>query len=1177
MRKRVLSVLMTLCMVLTLLPVSALAAPIDTQDLIRTINSYGLNAESTGTGIVTVTGTKENATEPLKLEIPSFVQVRWEANLTGNTPNMYGLVSITSTASVDYQGGRFYMQGGCIDNAGGDALVVTSDIASPPGDISTVYVDIIIGNGTIRATREDSGAVAINLSFGADPRRDLIDSDIYVNGGVVETLAPASITELPEKYDYSAIYYPTAAGAGSISVNGGIVRTNMLNTSAIYGNVPVSVNSGMIASGRDGDGINTSGNVSVGTSDSASDTIGGIIVGDAGIYHWGTDTSVTVENGIVFGRFPIMERYDVEYSVTENGTLIKHTIAYTDDRTYDAGSSEDLEITGAPITATWSRQDGVSGIAYQKNGMSGFFAVPGVTVIGTVLSDRQLNMQINPAELTLNTGSTAQITITDNAAQENPTYTYTSSDEKVATVSNDGVVTPVGEGTATITVTAPATANYKEAAATATVKVSALPGQEVSFAKEGDQTATYGDAFENAATNATADGDQELTYDSSNKEVATVDNTGKVTILGAGETTISVTADGVDGKYAATTKSYKLTVSPKAITAAAEAVEKVFDGTTDAEVNVTFDGLVNGETTVAYEAKAVFDDPNAGTGKTVTVTITLNTPNYTLTNGTITLENGVITKAPAPVIEDWTLPVRFDDTAEKTFDLSGLMPVNAGDLEVALTEEAVGGDAIYSVREDTFVYQLAEGLTEDDVQSIEVPVTVASQNYEDVTVTMVLRITDKYVPVISVEDIITTYTGKDVADSEIKGTASVEGIWSFLANQALINVKDSGNKIVVFTPSDLDVYETVKDTVLVTISKADPDGEPSYTAITGSGHTLADAALNKGTIAIEGTIVWDDGDDTVVEANTAYGWTFTPEDTDNYKILTGTITPYVRSSGGGSGSGSSSTTRYSVTVKNSDNGDVEANVSRAAKGDTVTLTVTPDEGYVLDTLTVTAANGDKINLNRGSNGRYTFEMPASRVTVEATFVEEGGEEAAEPFVDVSAGDWFYDAVVYVYDNGLMSGTAATTFGPNVGTTRGMIATILWRLAGSPNGGANPFTDVSGSDYYAEAVAWAAGEGIVGGYGNGVFGANDPITREQMALMMYRYAQYAGYETSQRSAQLSSYADYASISDWAVEAVSWANAVGLMNGRTASTIVPTGTITRAEAATILMQFGENVQK
>lgn len=1186
MRKRVLSVLMTLCMVLTLLPVSTLAAPIDTQDLIRTINSYGLNAESTGTGIVTVTGTKENATEPLKLEIPSFVQVRWEANLTGNTPNMYGLVSITSTASVDYQGGRFYMQGGCIDNAGGDALVVTSDIASPPGDISTVYVDIIIGNGTIRATREDSGAVAINLSFGADPRRDLIDSDIYVNGGVVETLAPASITELPEKYDYSAIYYPTAAGAGSISVNGGIVRTNMLNTSAIYGNVPVSVNSGMIASGRDGDGINTSGNVSVGTSDSASDTIGGIIVGDAGIYHWGTDTSVTVENGIVFGRFPIMERYDVEYSVTENGTLIKHTIAYTDDRTYDAGSSEDLEITGAPITATWSRQDGVSGIAYQKNGMSGFFAVPGVTVIGTVLSDRQLNMQINPAELTLNTGSTAQITITDNAAQENPTYTYTSSDEKVATVSNDGVVTPVGEGTATITVTAPATANYKEGTATATVKVSALPGQEVSFVKEGDQTATYGDAFENAATNATQNGGA-ITYASSNPDVATVDSaTGAVTIVGAGETTISATAAGVEGQYAPTTASYKLTVAPKEITATASVADKTFDGTNEATVtNVAFEGVV-GDDEVEYDATAAFADPNVGTGKTVTVTITIDDPNYTLSNGTITLNNGVITQAEAPTIPDRTFSVHFSDTAEKTFDLSDLMPANAGTTTFTRGEVADNNGnvlSVYEVQEDTFVYQLSEGLTEENAgTTVTVPVTITSQNYKEATAKLMISITDKWTPEVSAEDITVTYTGNPVPDSAIKGTATVNGIlvegaWSFAEGQTPVNVKDSGNKTVVFTPTDLNVYTTAQDTVLVTISKADPDGEPSYTAITGSGHTLADAALNKGTIAIPGAIVWDDGDDTVVEANTAYGWTFTPEDADNYKILTGTITPYVRSSGGGSGSGSSSTTRYSVTVKNSDNGDVEANVSRAAKGDTVTLTVTPDEGYVLDTLTVTAANGDKINLNRGSNGRYTFEMPASRVTVKATFVEEGGEEAAEPFVDVSAGDWFYDAVVYVYDNGLMSGTAATTFGPNVGTTRGMIATILWRLAGSPNGGANPFTDVSSSDYYAEAVAWAAGEGIVGGYGNGVFGANDPITREQMALMMYRYAQYAGYETSQRSAQLSSYADYASISDWAVEAVSWANAVGLMNGRTASTIVPTGTITRAEAATILMQFGENVQK
>lgn len=779
-------------------------------------------------------------------------------------------------------------------------------------------------------------------------------------------------------------------------------------------------------------------------------------------------------------------------------------------------------------------------------------------------------------------GQTANFVFNDNAEEDTPTYTYESSNPAVAKVEN-GVVTLVGAGNATITVTAPATTNYEAATGTVTVNVSALPKQTVTFDQEGDQDAVYGDAvIENKATSAQGG---TVTYISTNPNVATVDEDGTVTIVGAGETTIQATAAAVEG-YAPTTASYKLTVAPKEITATASVADKTFDGTNEATVtNVAFEGVV-GDDVDDYTATAAFTDPNVGTGKTVTVTITIDDPNYTLSNGTITLNNGVITQAEAPTIPDRTFSVHFSDTAEKTFDLSDLMPANAGTTTFTRGEVADNNGnvlSVYEVQEDTFVYQLSEGLTEENAgTTVTVPVTITSQNYKEATAKLMISITDKWTPEVSAEDITVTYTGNPVPDSAIKGTATVNGIlvegaWSFAEGQTPVNVKDSGNKTVVFTPTDLNVYTTAQDTVLVTINKADPDGEPSYTAITGSGHTLADAALNKGTIAIPGAIVWDDGDDTVVEANTAYGWTFTPEDTDNYKILTGTITPYVRSSGGGSGSGSSSTTRYSVTVKNSDNGDVEANVSRAAKGDTVTLTVTPDEGYVLDTLTVTAANGDKINLNRGSNGRYTFEMPASRVTVEATFVEEGGEEAAEPFVDVSAGDWFYDAVVYVYDNGLMSGTAATTFGPNVGTTRGMIATILWRLAGSPNGGVNPFADVSSSDYYAEAVAWAAGEGIVGGYGNGVFGANDPITREQMALMMYRYAQYAGYETSQRSSTLTGYADYASISDWAVEAVSWANAVGLMNGRTASTIVPTGTITRAEAATILMQFGENVQK
>ena len=158
-------------------------------------------------------------------------------------------------------------------------------------------------------------------------------------------------------------------------------------------------------------------------------------------------------------------------------------------------------------------------------------------------------------------------------------------------------------------------------------------------------------------------------------------------------------------------------------------------------------------------------------------------------------------------------------------DLSLLMPDNAGELTYALSEAS--GDATYSVREDTFVYRLAEGLTEDDVQSIEVPVTITSQNYEDSTVNMIVRITDKYVPVLAPDDVVATYDGAPVEDSAITGSATVNGFdvsgeWSFVQGQNITNVKDSGLKFVTFTPADLSAYETVKDTVLVTHQQGGP-------------------------------------------------------------------------------------------------------------------------------------------------------------------------------------------------------------------------------------------------------------------------------------------------------------------------------------------------------------------
>lgn len=182
----------------------------------------------------------------------------------------------------------------------------------------------------------------------------------------------------------------------------------------------------------------------------------------------------------------------------------------------------------------------------------------------------------------------------------------------------------------------------------------------------------------------------------------------------------------------------------------------------------------------------------------------------------------------------------------------------------------------------------------------------------------------------------------------------------------------------------------------------------------------------------------------------------------------------------------------------------------------------------------------------------------------------------ESYTDVRENDWFYDAVVYVTRQGLMGGTGSGAFSPNVTTTRGMIVTILYRLDGEPAVTASSgFTDVAAGSYYEAAVTWAASMGIVDGYGNGRFGPDDTITREQLAAIMYRYAAYRGYDVGTRS-ELTRFSDCAQISSYAREAMSWAAAEGLITGKGSSILDPQGKATRAEAAAILMRFCEKLK-
>lgn len=280
------------------------------------------------------------------------------------------------------------------------------------------------------------------------------------------------------------------------------------------------------------------------------------------------------------------------------------------------------------------------------------------------------------------------------------------------------------------------------------------------------------------------------------------------------------------------------------------------------------------------------------------------------------------------------------------------------------------------------------------------------------------------------------------------------------------------------------------------------------------------------------------------------------------------------SSSGGSSSGK---TTFKVVTSAVNNGGVNASPSNAEKGATITITLSPDKGYKLDKLTVTDGSGKTVSTVKKSDTVYTFTMPASAVKVGVSYVKATETPSETKFNDVSANDWFASAVDYVTGKGMMNGTADNTFSPKANTTRGMVVTVLYRLENQPSTSAASFTDVASGAYYANAVAWANANGIVSGYGSGKFGPNDKVTREQLAAILYRYAQYKKYDVSVgEDTNILSYDDAQSISSYAIPAIQWACGAGVVTGKSGSKLDPKGNATRAEVAAMLMRFCENVK-
>lgn len=270
------------------------------------------------------------------------------------------------------------------------------------------------------------------------------------------------------------------------------------------------------------------------------------------------------------------------------------------------------------------------------------------------------------------------------------------------------------------------------------------------------------------------------------------------------------------------------------------------------------------------------------------------------------------------------------------------------------------------------------------------------------------------------------------------------------------------------------------------------------------------------------------------------------------------------STGGGTGGGGS--TRYPITVPEEDHGTVSVSPSRASSGQTVTITVTPDEGYKVGSVTVKRPNGSTVPVTGQGNGKYTFTMPSGGIAVDVTFIPEDW-----PFVDVTEDKWYYDAVAYVYQQGIMVGMSETTFEPNTTVNRALVVQMLYNLEGQPQvSGDSGFSDIRDDQWYAKAVAWASANDVVAGYEDGTFRPTRAVTREEFAQILYNYAKCKGYGLS-ASADLGKFPDSGQVSSWAETALGWANGNGLINGHDDGRLDPKGSTIRAQAASILMNF------
>lgn len=584
-----------------------------------------------------------------------------------------------------------------------------------------------------------------------------------------------------------------------------------------------------------------------------------------------------------------------------------------------------------------------------------------------------------------------------------------------------------------------------------------------------------------------------------------------------------------------------------------------------------------------------FDNSYCATGMTVVSNESAETKTtYPWTVGTVEVKDENViktdTKAGATTATLGSEIATENENAAKTVGksvtptkLADTTPITADDKAQALTELVKNNKV--ALTEDG---KIPENTTVTVVKETYLDVTVTGYNTENKTVSM--DIVPKY-NLIAVAKTGTNeekVTLKSAQDAKV-GSTEVTVILpeAFKGQKVYINHNNGANLYVATADENGKITFTTNGFSPFTFALSNPN---VVAEVNGNAYKSLQDAANAAKDGDEITVVKNDKLDLTFNTTKSVKVTNKTDNTITVKFNgtnkeidkdnTKTFSYTKPSSSGGSSSGK---TTYKVTTSAVNNGGVNASPSSAEKGAVITITLSPDKGYKLDKLTVTDGSGKTVSTVKKSDTVYTFTMPASAVKVGVSYVKATETPSKTKFNDVSANDWFASAVDYVTGKGMMNGTADNTFSPKANTTRGMVVTVLYRLENQPSTSAASFTDVASGAYYANAVAWANANGIVSGYGSGKFGPNDKVTREQLAAILYRYAQYKKYDVSVgEDTNILSYDDAQSISTYAIPAIQWACGAGVVTGKSGSKLDPKGNATRAEVAAMLMRFCENVK-